>query len=116
MFGIRLSILRCQAGLTQAQLGARLNLTASALGMYERGCRMPSLSIVARIADEFGVSCDFLLSGRGQNEREAALEWMVLLFSSLGQQQEDGTKRAGGCTMKRVINQTLCAAGMDGIF
>ncbi len=106
MFGIRLSILRCQAGLTQAQLGARLNLTASALGMYERGCRMPSLSIVARIADEFGVSCDFLLSGRGQNEREAALEWMAILFSSLGQKQ-DGTRRAGGCTMKRVINQTL---------
>ena len=35
MFGIRLSFLRCQAGLTQSELGARLNLTASALGMYE---------------------------------------------------------------------------------
>ena len=83
MFGIRLSFLRCQAGLTQAELGARLNLTSGALGMYEQGRRMPSLSIIAEIADEFEVSCDFLLSGKGQNEREARMELMVIMFSTL---------------------------------
>ena len=36
MFGIRLRLLRCCAGMTQAQLGEKLNLTASALGMYEQ--------------------------------------------------------------------------------
>lgn len=83
MFGIRLRLLRCLAGLTQAQLGEKLNLSAGALGMYEQGRRMPSLSIIAEISGEFGVSCDFLLSGKGQNEREATMELMVIMFSTL---------------------------------
>lgn len=36
MFGIRLRLLRCRAGMTQAQLGEKLNLTAGTLGMYEQ--------------------------------------------------------------------------------
>lgn len=109
LFGIRLCLLRCQAGLTQAELGERLNLTASALGMYEQGRRMPSLSIIAEISDEFGVSCDFLLGGKGQNEREAAMELMVIMFSALGQ-KTDGypqteQRRTNGCTLKRIMKQ-----------
>lgn len=109
LFGIRLCLLRCQAGLTQAELGERLNLTASALGMYEQGRRMPSLSIIAEISDEFGVSCDFLLGGKGQNEREAAMEFMVIMFSALGQ-ETDGypqteQRRTNGCTLKRIMKQ-----------
>ena len=98
MFGIRLSFLRCQAGLTQAQLGAKLHISAGALGMYEQGRRMPSLRIVTEIAEEFGVSCDFLLSGRGLTEREAAMELMVILFASLAQEHD-------GHTLKRILNQ-----------
>ena len=109
MFGIRLSFLRCQAGLTQSELGARLNLTASALGMYEQGRRMPSLSIISEIADEFGVSCDFLLCGRCQSEREATMELMVIMFSSLSY-KEDSTRemernRTSEYTLKRVMRQ-----------
>lgn len=109
MFGIRLSFLRCQAGLTQAQLGEKLNLSAGALGMYEQGRRMPSLSIIAEIADVFGVSCDFLLSGKGQNERETTMELMVIMFSALAQ-KKDGypppeQKRTSGYTLKRIMKQ-----------
>ena len=64
MFGIRLSFLRCQAGLTQSELGARLNLTASALGMYEQGRREPSVQIIVALARELNVSTDFLLTGK----------------------------------------------------
>lgn len=109
MFGIRLSFLRCQAGLTQSELGARLNLTASALGMYEQGRRMPALSIIVEIADEFGVSCDFLLSGRCQSEREARMELMVIMFSTL-LHKNDGNcaeerNRTSEYTLKRVMKQ-----------
>lgn len=83
MFGLRLRFLRCRSGLTQAQLGAKLNVTASALGMYERGQRMPALSIIIAISKEFGVSCDYLLSGQGQNEREAAMELTLMLVAAL---------------------------------
>lgn len=36
MFGIRLRLLRCRAGMAQAQLGEKMNLTTGALGMYEQ--------------------------------------------------------------------------------
>ena len=111
MFGIRLSFLRCQAGLTQSELGARLNLTASALGMYEQGRRMPALSIIVEIADEFGVSCDFLLSGRCQSEREARIELMVIMFAALGQKVDEKHRternREIGYVLKRMVTQEL---------
>lgn len=81
MFGIRLRLLRCRAGMTQAQLGEKLNLTAGALGMYEQGRRMPSLSTIVEISEFFGVSCDYLLGARGLNEDEECLELMAILFA-----------------------------------
>lgn len=83
MFGIRLRLLRCRAGMTQTQLGEKLNLTASALGMYEQGRRMPSLSTIVEISEFFGVSCDYLLGARSLNEDEEYLELMAMLFAQL---------------------------------
>ena len=110
MFGIRLSFLRCQAGLTQSELGARLNLTASALGMYEQGRRMPSLSIISEISDVFGVSCDFLLCGRCQSEREATMEMIVIIFAALSHKTDGNCNternRTSEYTLKRVMKKT----------
>lgn len=74
MFGIRLCYLRCKAGLTQIELGRRLNLSGSALGMYEQGRRSPSISIIIAISEEFHVSTHFLLTGEGITEYEKSLE------------------------------------------
>ena len=111
MFGIRLSFLRCQAGLTQSELGARLNLTASALGMYEQGRRMPSLSIISEIADEFGVSCDFLLCGRCQSEREATMELMVTMLSALSYRNNNTREKERNRTSKRSRKRVIPIAG-----
>lgn len=43
MLGERIIILRCQKGLTQAELAKLLHISTSALGMYEQGRRQPSL-------------------------------------------------------------------------
>ena len=102
MFGIRLSFLRCQAGLTQSELGA--------LGMYEQGRRMPSLSIISEISDVFGVSCDFLLCGRCQSEREATMEMMVIIFAALSHKTDGNCNternRTSEYTLKRVMKKT----------
>ena len=109
MFGIRLCFLRCQAGLTQAQLGQRLNITASALGMYEQGRRMPSASTIVAISEEFGVSCEFLLSGCGVNERETAMELMVSMFVALGHSfncsSANERSRTSNYALKRMLKQ-----------
>ena len=71
---------------------------------------MPSLSIITEIADEFGVSCDFLLCGRCQSEREAMMELMVIMSSAL-LNKNDSTRemernRISEYTRKRVMRQT----------
>ena len=85
MFGIRLRLLRWLAGLTQAQLGEKMNITSSALGMYEQGRRMLSMSTIVAISEVFGVSCNFLLGGCVLNEEEEYMELMVLIFASIRQ-------------------------------
>lgn len=97
MFGIRLRLLRCLAGLTQAQLGDKLNVTAGALGMYEQGRRMPSLSTIVEISEVFEVSCDFLLGGSELSEKEECMEMMVLMFAILAQRIGKGVREKERC-------------------
>ena len=97
MFGIRLRLLRCLAGLTQAQLGEKLNVTAGTLGMYEQGRRMPSLSTIVEISEMFEVSCDFLLGGSELSEKEECMEIMVLMFAILAQRIGEDTQEKGRC-------------------
>ncbi len=70
MLGPRIAALRCQAGLSQSELAARLQISPSAVGMYEQGRREPSLETLVRIGDVFGVSMDYLLKGRTGNQEE----------------------------------------------
>lgn len=64
MLGMRIASLRQSHSLSQAELAKRLHISASAVGMYEQGRREPSVSTLIAISQEFGVSLDYLLSGR----------------------------------------------------
>ncbi len=61
--GKRIAYLRHKKGLTQAALGKRLGLSASAIGMYEQGRREPAIGTLISLAREFGVTTDYLLTG-----------------------------------------------------
>jgi len=61
--GNRIAQLRHKKGLSQAALGRKLGLSASAIGMYEQGRREPSISILVLLANEFGVTTDYLITG-----------------------------------------------------
>lgn len=63
MFGMRIALLRASNGWSQAELARRIGVSASAVGMYEQGRREPSLDLVIRLANEFGVTTDYLLIG-----------------------------------------------------
>ena len=60
-FGERLKQLRIQAGLTQQQLAAKLNLTKSVVSYYELQERYPSPEVLMKLARIFHVSADYLL-------------------------------------------------------
>lgn len=76
--GVRIAALRREAGMNQAQLARALQVSPSAVGMYEQGRREPSAQILLNLAEIFGVSVDYIISGI-PGEREARkLETMLL--------------------------------------
>lgn len=71
MIGPRIAVLRREAGLNQQELAKRLGISPSAVGMYEQGRREPSAQMLVAMAEVFGVSTDFLLTGRMACPQEA---------------------------------------------
>ena len=57
----RLKIAREERGLTQEQAADRLNIAIGTLSGYERGYRGPSPEMLAKLADLYDVSTDWLL-------------------------------------------------------
>ena len=63
MLSFQILKLRKQNKLSQSQLAKDLNISPSALGMYEQGRRMPSLDILVKLSAYFHVSLDYLITG-----------------------------------------------------
>lgn len=78
MLGSRIAFLRRSAGLSQAALAKKLNLSASAVGMYEQGRRQPSLDILIAISKEFGVTVDYLAMGQTTAQRDITTKLVSL--------------------------------------
>lgn len=73
MLGARIALLRKSFGLSQQELANRLGVSASAVGMYEQGRREPPCALICELAELFGVSTDFLLTGQVRTHDETAL-------------------------------------------
>lgn len=56
----RLKNLRIEHGLTQSELGERLNIGQATIACYESGQREPHISILIAYADFFECSLDYL--------------------------------------------------------
>ena len=64
MLADQITGLRKKAGMSQMQLGEMLHIGPSAVGMYEQGRRTPSIDTIIRLAIVFGVSLDYLITGK----------------------------------------------------
>ena len=60
-FGRRLAALRKQHNLTQVELGKKIGLTQKAIDYYERRAVKPSIELLTKLSEIFGVSTDDLL-------------------------------------------------------
>ncbi|MBU8568736.1 helix-turn-helix domain-containing protein [Virgibacillus pantothenticus] len=60
-FSERLIDLRVEAGYSQKEIAAMLNMTASAYGYYEQGKNEPSINTLKKIATIYNVSTDYLV-------------------------------------------------------
>lgn len=54
--------LRTEAGLTQAELGEKLNYSDKTISKWERGEAIPDAFVLTQLAEIFSVSVDYLLS------------------------------------------------------
>ena len=79
MIGPRIAALRRSAGFSQAELARKLQISASAVGMYEQGRREPSAQLLVELASVFDVTTDYLLTGRTSCEKEEAITHQALL-------------------------------------
>ncbi len=61
VFASNLIRLRTDAGLTQAELGAKLNYSDKSVSKWERGEAIPDAWVLTRLAGLFGVTVDWLL-------------------------------------------------------
>jgi len=60
-FGIILSQLRIERNLSQKELADELNISSGSIGMWETHKRLPSLYMLAKLAQYFNVTTDYLL-------------------------------------------------------
>lgn len=60
-FSERLAQLRKEHNMTQQELAEKLGVSRGTIGMYEIGQRDPDTETLAKIAEIFGVSTDYLL-------------------------------------------------------
>lgn len=67
-----ITLLRKERGLSQKQAASDLQISQALLSHYEKGIRECGLDFVVKIADYYGVSCDYLL-GRTPDRTGATL-------------------------------------------
>lgn len=66
--GEKITKIRKQKNLSQGDLADKIGVSRDAIGKYERGDIMPTADKAKKIADILGVSLDFLMSDKVQQE------------------------------------------------
>ena len=64
MIEMQIAALRRNAGMTQKELAQHIHVSASAIGMYEQGRRLPTVPILVSLAEVFDVTIDYLVTGK----------------------------------------------------
>ena len=79
MFNDRLKELRNKAGLKQSELGEKVGVSASTIGMYEQGRRSPDREMLIKLSNVFNVTLD------AENQKQAdTFNKLKGLWSDLG--------------------------------
>jgi len=123
-FGARLRELREERGWTQRELDSRLGILQSKLSKYESGTHQPSLRTLVRMANLFGVSTDYLLTGTGTPVPPLRDDRLLDRFRRLGAGSEemraivlsilDALFELGACLERQGAGSPPPAAAADG--
>lgn len=104
-----ITLLRTERNITQKDAARDLNISQALLSHYERGARECGLDFLIKIADYYGVSCDYLL-GR-TSERSGA----KLTVNDIPEPENADDSMMKGSTLP-VLNKKLIANSLNIIF
>lgn len=94
MLGPRIAALRRASSMSQAELARQLQISPSAVGMYEQGRREPSADMLVAMAQLFGVSTDYLLTGSCRDTTDEEVFMNTLMQSITGAEQQILTRKS----------------------
>ena len=86
--GKNIAALRKERGLTQTQLGERLEVSNQAISKWEKGMNLPDVMLLPQIAKVFGVTIDRLFEECDAPKEEASDERLVWV---LREEYDDAT-------------------------
>ena len=104
-----ITLLRTERNITQKDAAKDLNISQALLSHYERGARECGLDFLIKIADYYGVSCDYLL-GRTSDRSGAKLT-----VNDIPEPEDADDKMMKGSTLP-ILNKKLIANSLNIIF
>lgn len=91
-FGERFKHERKKKGLTQEELAKMFLLQKSSISRYENDKQMPETDLLKKIADFFGVTVDYLLSGNDNNKISREEKELIEAFGSYSRLSDNGKR------------------------
>jgi transcriptional regulator with XRE-family HTH domain len=88
-FGMRLKEFRNQRRWTQKEVAARIGLKLSQFNKYEAGMHMPPADKLLQLAEMFGTTTDYLLTGAVSDLRPISNVRLMERFQALAQCQPE---------------------------
>ena len=82
-FAQTLRFLKSKKGVTDEKIAEYLGVSRQAVTTYTTGKALPRCDTVIKLADYFGVSCDFLLTGVEHNDRKRQGQVPAYIFINL---------------------------------
>lgn len=105
-----ITLLRKERGMSQKQVAADLQISQALLSHYEKGIRECGLDFVVRVADYYGVSCDYLL-GRTPDRTGA-----TLTVEDLPEPDAAGKENTFRGSLLPTLNKKLIANSLNILF
>lgn len=105
-----ITLLRKEKGFSQKQVAADLEISQALLSHYEKGIRECGLDFVVKVAEYYGVSCDYLL-GRTPDRTGATIK-----VEDLPEPDAAGKDNTYRGSLLPTLNKKLIANSMNIIF
>ena len=92
ILGNRLRQIRISKGLTQEQLGEKINVSANAIGQFERGVILPNYSTLSKLIDALDIDAN-LIFARESNSYSQEAVWIAKAIEHLSRSEKQSIGR-----------------------